>query len=183
MFRPSTLLCLAGLLVVLAAPATAADNGFYLGASVGQSQVDTGDLGEVELDDDDLGYKVFAGYRFLTFLAVEGSYVDLGGPEDDSADGRYAADVEALDVFAVGMLPLGIADLFVKAGMVSWDVELTSDLAELPDSVSEDGTDPVYGIGFQLRFSSFALRAEVEYFDIEATNDVYMVSIGGSYTF
>ena len=116
-------------------------------------------------------------------LEVEGSYVDLGSPEADSAGGRYAADVEALDVFAVGMLPLGIADLFVKAGMVSWDVELTSDLAELPDSVSEDGTDPVYGIGFQLRFSSFAVRAEVEYFDIEATNDVYMVSIGGSYTF
>jgi hypothetical protein len=50
-------------------------------------------------------------------------------------------------------------------------------------SVSDDGEDPLYGVGFQLRFKSFTVRAEVEYFDVEGADALYMYSIGGSYTF
>ena len=39
------------------------------------------------------------------------------------------------------------------------------------------------GLGVQFRISSFAVRAEVEYFDIEDVQDALMYSIGGSYTF
>ena len=187
MHRVGVLIALAAALAVLAVPASASDNGFYLGASFGQSEIKIEDLvedgGTVDFSASDTAYKVFAGFRFLTFLAVEGSYVDLGSPEDEIADGTLRADITGYDAYAVGFLPLGIADIFAKAGMMSWDGKVTVDVDELSGTFSDSGSDPAYGLGFQLRFKSFAARAEIEYFDIEGAQNVYMYSIGGSYTF
>ena len=180
---------LTGLLALIALPAVAADNGFYLGASVGQTQLEIDELGEdvnsADFSGDDMAYKVFAGIRFLTFLGVEGSYRDLGEPEDEVSEleGTVTADLTAYDVAAVGYLPLGIADIFAKAGMTSWDADLTLDAGAVSQSLSDDGEDPFYGLGFQLRFKSFTARAEVEYFDIEGIDGLYMYSIGGAFTF
>ena len=176
-------------LVVLAGPAVAADNGFYLGASVGQTQLEIDELGEdvesADFSGDDMSYKVFAGFRFITFLGVEGAYRDFGAPEDQVAelDGTVTADLTGYDVAAVGYLPLGIADIFAKAGMIAWDADLTLDAGGSSVSVSDDGEDPFYGVGFQFRIKSFAIRAEVEYFDVEDVDGLYMYSLGGSYTF
>ena len=41
----------------------------------------------------------------------------------------------------------------------------------------------LHGVGVQFRISSFAVRAEFEYFDIDAASDVYMISVGGGFTF
>ena len=183
MRRFMTVLMLTAVATLVTLPAAAADNGFYLGLSAGQAEISSEDYGDFEFDGDDLGYKVFAGYRFLTFLAVEGSYVDFGAPEDDIEDVRYEVDVTGFDLFAVGLLPLGIADIFAKVGMVDWDVEVSTDFAGVPGSASDDGTDPAYGLGVQLRFGSFTARAEVEYFDVESADHVYMYSVGGAFTF
>jgi OOP family OmpA-OmpF porin len=180
---------LAGLLVVLAVPAIAADNGLYLGASVGQTQLEIDELGEDidsgDFSSDDMAFKVFAGFRFITFLGLEGSYRDFGAPEDEvvGLDGTVTADLTGYDVAAVGFLPLGIADIFAKAGMIAWDADLSLDAGDLSESMSNDGEDPFYGVGFQLRFKSFAVRAEIEYFDVEGAEALYMYSLGGSYTF
>jgi hypothetical protein len=189
MRRTGLSIALTGLLGLLAFPAIAADNGFYLGASVGQTQLEIDELGEdiesADFSGDDMSYKIFAGLRFLTFLGVEGSYRDFGQPEDDVAalDGTVTADLTGYDVAAVGYLPLGIADIFAKAGMAAWDADLSLDAGSGTASVSDDGEDPFYGLGFQLRFKSFAVRAEVEYFDVEGAEALYMYSLGGSYTF
>jgi hypothetical protein len=182
-------IALTGLLALLAIPAIAADNGFYLGASVGQTQLEIDELGEdiqsADFSGDDMAYKVFAGIRFLTFLSVEGAYRDFGAPEDELAelDATVTADLTGYDVAAVGYLPLGIADIFAKAGMISWDADFKLDAGGSSVSVSDDGEDPLYGLGFQLRFKSFAVRAEVEYFDIEGADALYMYSVGGAFTF
>jgi OOP family OmpA-OmpF porin len=182
-------IALTAALALLAIPAIAADNGFYLGASVGQTQLEIDELGEdiqsADFSGDDMAYKVFAGFRFLTFLGVEGSYRDFGAPEDEVAalDGTVTADLTGYDVEAVGYLPLGIADIFAKAGMVSWDAELSLDAGGISESMTDDGEDPFYGLGFQLRFKSFAARAEIEYFDVEGVDGLYMYSIGGAFTF
>ncbi|PWB78894.1 MAG: cell envelope biogenesis protein OmpA [Holophagae bacterium] len=187
MRRFSLSAALTAALALLAVPAVASDNGFYLGASVGQAEIKIEDLAEdagtVDFSATDTAYKVFAGFRFLTFLGVEGSYVDLGAPQEDVDGGTLEADVTGYDAFAVGFLPLGIADVFAKVGMMSWDGKVNVDLEDLSGSFSDSGTDPAYGLGFQLRFKSFAARAEVEYFDIAGADNVYMYSIGGSYTF
>lgn len=187
MKRPVTLLLCAAALILTTAAAGAADNGLYVGASVGQATLNIDDIDledEVfDFDADETAYKIFVGYRLLTFLAVEGSYVDFGTFEDSRDGASFKADASGFDVFAMGMLPLAIADVFVKIGAISWDADLRASIGDFTDSDSDSGTDPAYGLGVQFRIRSFAVRAEAELFDVDGADDLYMVSVGGSYTF
>ena len=180
-------IALTALIALLALPAAAADNGFYLGASVGQMgiKIEDVDLEDIDFSGDDTAFKVFAGFRFITFLGVEGSYVDLGAPSEflEGLDATIETDITGYDGFVVGYLPLGIADIFAKAGVIAWDASISGQIGDQTERESDDGTDPAYGIGVQFRIKSFAIRAEFEYFDIEGAEYVYMYSIGGSYTF
>lgn len=177
-------------LVLAAAPADA-KNGVYVGASVGQTTLEIDDL---DIDPDTFDYKAdstttkfFVGYRFMGFLAVEGSYIDFGSLSDSaSVDGgtvNLDTDLKGYDVCAMGMLPLGIADIFIKGGLVSWDADIRAALDEIIEYDSESGTDMVYGLGAQVRFKGLAVRAEFEYFDIADADSVYLISVGASYTF
>jgi hypothetical protein len=179
-------IALTALIALLALPAAAADNGFYLGASVGQSDIKIDqDLEDIDFSGGDTSFKVFAGFRFITFLGVEGSYVDLGAPSEfnEVIDGNIETDIAGYDGFVVGYLPLGIADIFAKVGVIAWDASISGQIDDVTERQSEDGTDPAYGIGIQFRIKSFAIRAEFEYFDIEGAKYVYMYSLGGSFTF
>jgi OOP family OmpA-OmpF porin len=169
-------------LTLLALPAFAED-GFYLGGSVGQAEINTGTLADVKFEGDDTGYKVFGGYRFLKFFAVEGAYADLGSVQNKAAVNRKTADMNAYTAEGIGFIPLGIADIFGKAGFASWNADFSSDGGTLPIPSSADGTDLVYGAGVQFRFKSIAVRGEVEYYDVEESDDVYQYSVGASWTF
>jgi OOP family OmpA-OmpF porin len=176
---------LALITVALFAFPAVADDGFFIGASVGQSDITTADIEDLEdfsIDDDITGYKVFAGYRFLKFFAVEGAYIDFGTAETELVinPGVSEFSLDGYEVQGVFYLPLGIADIFAKGGLFEWSADLqTTGLSQ----ASIDGSDPVYGAGVQFRIKSFAIRAEVEYFDVEATEDLYMYSLGASITF
>ena len=81
-------LAASAVLSLAATPAFAADNGIYLGASVGQAGVSIDETFEGEnfdFDADSTAFKVIAGWRFLDWLAVEGNYVDLGSGDDTVA--------------------------------------------------------------------------------------------------
>ena len=59
---------------LLSLPALSADNGIYLGASVGQSSVQYDDnIGgqSLNFDASATGFKAIAGWRFIDWLAVE----------------------------------------------------------------------------------------------------------------
>ena len=160
----------------LAGSANAADNGFYLGASVGRSNVDIQD-GPVRIDDDDTGFKLIAGFRPLDWLGVELNYVDFGEPEN----GTLKAEGNAISAFAVGFLPLGPVDLYAKAGLVNSDTKVK--VRGLGDAFKSDGTDPAYGVGVQFRLLSLSVRAEYEVFDVDGVDDLNLFSIGATYTF
>jgi len=181
MRKASTLLFLAAAAALFAFPAAAADNGFYLGAAAGQSTFSVGDFNSEEFDGDATGYKVFAGGRFLTILGVEGSYVDFGDIEgDQTIEGAgLNADVNGVTLQGVAYLPLGIADIFVKGGVFKWESDLTSTISGETVTISGDGNDLVYGAGVQFRIQSFALRAEVGYYDIEDDDETDMPPVGG----
>src|SRR5688572_21662056 len=70
---------LASLLGLAAGAAQAADNGFYLGAGITQSQIDGFQSQDFDLED--TAWKVIAGFRPLDVFAVEASYMDLGDDE------------------------------------------------------------------------------------------------------
>lgn len=159
--------------------ATAADNGLYLGASVGQVKLKFDDLAGIstaDFDGEDTAFKVIAGFRPLDWLAVEAAYVDFGNPDDVVLGERFEAELDGISAFGVGMFALGPVDLFGKAGLVDWD-------SNFQGALDNEGTDLAYGAGAQFRVWSISLRAEYEVFDVGDADDLSMVSIGVTYTF
>jgi len=169
---------LSGPMLLAAGAAGAADNGIYIGASVGQSNVAIDNLSGISSADfkgDDTGYKLIAGIRPLDWLAVEASYVNFGKPEDTVAGTKVKAEGDGISAFAVGFLPVGPVDLFLKGGLINWDSKLAG--------FDENGTDFAYGVGAQFRILGLSLRAEYEIFDAKDVKDLNMLSIGVTYTF
>jgi OOP family OmpA-OmpF porin len=177
-------LAAAAALAILSLPASAADNGIYLGASVGQSGVSLDDSvfgNDIDFDANATGYKAILGWRFLDWLAVEGNYVDLGSGDDRVAGETIKTDVSGVSLSAVGFVPIGPVDLFARVGAINWDAEV--DVPSLDVRASDDGTDLTYGVGAQFRVWSLSLRAEYERFDISNADTVDMVSLGVTWTF
>ncbi len=161
-------------------PTLAADNGIYLGASVGQSSVQYDDL-DLDFDASATGFKVIAGWRFLDWLAIEGNYVDLGSGDDNVLGERVESDVDGITLSAVGFLPVGPVDLFARVGAINWNADLEA--PGLGVSGSDDGTDLAYGVGAQFRVWSLSVRGEYERFDISDADTVDLISIGVTWTF
>jgi hypothetical protein len=89
-----------------AAPAAAQDRGLYLGGSVGLVQYkDTCDdlqaLGATACDREDAAYRVFAGYSFSRYFAVETAYVNLGNVTAAAGGALFDADTHGMDLAAV----------------------------------------------------------------------------------
>lgn len=162
--------------LALSTSASAADNGFYLGGSIGQANVEI-DSGLTRIDDDDTAYKVIAGFRPLDWLGVEASYVNFGKTESNNQQ----AEADGFSAFAVGFLPLGPVDLFAKGGLINADTSVVRNSGS--NIFEQDGTELAYGVGAQFRLLSLSVRAEYERFDIENVDDLNMFSIGVTYTF
>jgi hypothetical protein len=144
---------------------------FYVGGSYGNTTLQA-DVSNIDFDADDPGWKVFAGFRFLRFLGVEGGYVDLGSP----SDGNISVDLKGWDVAGMGILGLGPVDIFAKYGAFRWDSDVTN-------AGSDSGTDQVYGVGLGFHFGHIGIRGEYEKFDVDNTDDLYMVSVGFEWRF
>jgi hypothetical protein len=159
--------------------ALAADNGFYVGLASSDVSSDYGFTG---IDaDDDRGLKGIVGFRPLDSFAIEANYVDLGETTVPvfcvtTPCQEASIETQALSVSAVGMLALPLVDLYARVGLSKWETDLPTFGAQ------EDGSDPTYGAGAQVRVGSFALRLEYERFDFDE-NSADLVSIGFTYTF
>src|SRR5687768_11066271 len=100
-----------------------ADNekGFYAGAGVGRFNVKVDDIDEVltsvsEFDSDDTSFRIFGGWRFSNFIAVDLAYIDFGGPDEDVNGSNVKAEVDGFAPAIYGTLPLGPIELFAKVG-------------------------------------------------------------------
>ena len=107
-------------------------------------------------------------------FAIEAAYVDLGSQSWTVLGETFELDAKAISAFGVAGLDYGLFGFFAKAGLVSWDADIA--VAGLQDS--DSGSDPAYGLGFRLMFSSVEVRAEYEVFDIADTDSVDMLSLG-----
>ncbi len=149
--------------LLLMAPVTTfagADSGFYVGAGIGDSNIESNSFNE-----SDTAYKLFGGYNIgfipLVDFAVEASYVDFGTSED----------VTGLNAYALAGLSFGPFGIFGKIGTMRWDAN------------NDSGTDPAYGIGARFALGSLSIRAEYEEFDVSEVNDFSMTSVSAVYTF
>ena len=177
-------LTVAGMLLALAAgPALAqrdddraGDNreGFYLGGGIGDfsSSVDEidnlDDVDDVGIDfsDSDNAMKIFGGWNFNRFFAVQADFVDFGessGAVTPSVSGT--SDVQGFAPSVVGTLPVGPIELFARVGMMFYEVDLNLTGGRLVD---ESGEDLVWSAGIGIDILDRAnLRLEYEKIDIE----------------
>ncbi|MDX2413461.1 MAG: porin family protein [Woeseiaceae bacterium] len=171
----AALAVLAGFLL---GPAAYADSGFFLGAGLGNANVELTNA----FDENDSASKVFGGFIFdmpVVDFAIEAAYVDLGSPSGTVLGDSVELDVKAISAFGVAGLDYGLFGFFAKAGLVSWDADIA--VAGLQDS--DSGSDPAYGLGFRLTFSSIEVRAEYEVFDVSDIDTVNMISLGALWRF
>ncbi len=161
-------------LLAAAPQASAADNGFYLGAGITQTEFDfDGDSEKL----DDSSFKVIAGFRPLDWFAVEANYIDLGG--DDGPLGGF--DVTAITASALFLKEFQVIDLYARVGLAHWSADF--ELSGLPD-FSDDGDELTYGVGIGAHFGSLGVRAEYEKFEIDDVgSDVNTLSLSFTYTF
>ena len=107
------------------------NEGFYLGGGVGDfssavdeinSLDDVDDVG-IDFSDGDNAMKVFAGWNFNRFFALQGDFVDFGessGFVSPSVSGT--SDVQGFAPSIVGTLPVGPVELFARVGMMFYEV-------------------------------------------------------------
>jgi hypothetical protein len=171
---------LLGALGVSAAQA-AAPIGPYVGGSATQSRFDTDNFDVEDVDDEDTGWKAFAGFRFAPFFAVEGGYIDFGETDSpaDAVGGPFSLDAKGISAFGLGIIPVGPVEFFGKAG----GARLKSNGIYGPDEFSDSSTNFAYGFGVQLALGSFGLRAEYENFDADDAGHLDLISVGLTYTF
>jgi opacity protein-like surface antigen len=185
------ILGLSAVLLILSTLSTAAlaEPPFYVGGSIGQSYVEEDDVlpGE-DFDDEDFGFKVFAGYRFHKNFAVELDYLDYGDPDDNI----LGIDVEIEDLYAVALYGVGILplsdqfELFVKLGGAYWDGKAKAKFMGLSASSDESGTELAYGLGASYAFTDkFAARVEYEEIDVDSDDldKLGLFTIGGEWRF
>jgi OOP family OmpA-OmpF porin len=184
---------IAGTALVLAngtavAQVDADDNGggWYLGAGVGEFSTEIDELDDVDdvgidFEEDEDATRVFAGYRFNPFLAAQADYYDFG--ESDTALGLLPvrSDATGIAPSIVGTLPLGPVELFARAGIVFYDLEVNLDNDNVLD---ETGNDPVYSVGIGITLAEHLnLKAEYEAVDIDHFDEAEGVWLTANWRF
>lgn len=156
------------------------DSGIYIGGSMGQADLKTGDP-NFDINEDASGYKVIFGYNFglvpTIDLAIEADYRDFGSFENNASN--IQSDLTSVDVYGLAGFNFGPIGVFGKLGFSNTDVDLVIDDVRQKDSDSSN----TYGIGAKIGLGSLAVRAEYEVFDLDGIDDMSMTSLGVTLTF
>lgn len=142
------------------------------------------------IDDNAVGFKGYAQYRFNDWFGVEGAYYNTNEFEDsilnstdpNAPDGDYELGFKGFSGSLIGFLPLLSDDLnfFGKLGYYDFDTELTVD-GQVNSSGTEDGLQ--LGAGFVMAVSErLGIRAELDWFDADV-GDLMLVNVGAEYLF
>jgi OOP family OmpA-OmpF porin len=172
------------------------NSGFYAGGGVGQTNLtldsfDFGESGSFKFDDGATAYKVFGGWRFNPYIAVELDYLDLGQMTDHTAlktgegdiDVRTDVDLTAIAPYVVGSYPFGMFEVSGKLGYVfySADIDVNSGGEHEGDSESDD--DLAWGLGFGVTLFDH-VNVKVEYESIEVSDaDLEVYWLTGAWRF
>ncbi len=161
-----------------------ADNGFFLGGSIGSAQLSE-DFDGLNIDTDATAFRIVGGWRFNDYFAIEGGYHDFGDFEQTidvggtPATARLSADGFTLGVG--GYLPLGERfSLLGKFGMFFWDGN--AEINNVSQATPED-SNPYFGggVGYSVG-ENFLITGDLTRYELEdANSNVY--SLGFQYRF
>jgi len=180
-------------------PAMAQDanpSGPYIGAGWGQFDLNIKNLNDAGtavgniVHSNDNAWKVFAGYRFNPYIALEAAYIDLGKPTDrfsaTGSNGNYRVNISGFSPAVVGSVPLGPIELFAKIGEYYYDSKVQVDFDNPgPDiNSSHHRNDLLYGGGVGVTFfDHLHVRAEYETIEIENAKHSDAFWLSGAWRF
>jgi opacity protein-like surface antigen len=176
-------------------PALAADPiGWYVGGAMGQAQVTEEVRGTpvsapFRFQETHSAFKLMVGARPISLLGAEVSYMDFGNPGGFFSGYPANASMKGGSAFGMLYLPVPIIDVYLKAGIASIHSTVSgSVLVPCPTCIpitfqqSQTNTGFAGGAGLQLKFGSWAARAEYERFNAAGDNP-YMLSLGLTWSF
>jgi OmpA-OmpF porin, OOP family len=189
----------------------AQDAGFYVGGNIGQSRatIDSDSItsnlqsqgstvNSYSDDERDTGFKLFGGYQFSEYFALEGGYFNLGKFDFKAATtppGTYDGEIkiDGLNVDAVLMFPVTEQiSLFGRAGATDISAKdsfnSTGSVSVNDSSPSDSDANYKFGVGLQYAITrSFSFRAEAERYRVDDgvgdSGDVELFSFGLVYYF
>lgn len=191
--------------------------GAYIGGSLGAAKVegvedyvnqaqnlaaDFGISSRSEYSGSEAAVKLFGGYSFNEYFAIEGGYADLGSHEADITYlGLFSEhnewDISALFVDAIGKIPVSDSfSLFGKIGYARTKTEYKySDSFGDSFSINKSKGTTKFGIGGEYTIAKrYGIRAEFERYsdvgsqfdfdpDVNKSSDIDVFSIGFNYKF
>ncbi len=166
------LLVVLGVVGMFVATSSIAGEG-YVGVSTGILNIEDDSAGS-GFSDTPFSAKVFGGYEFNEYFAVDVAYFST---LQDAEDNVFGVPVEiSLDGFTirgVGAYPL--SDNFSILGSIGfWDGDAEASALGVSASASEDGI--TLGVGGKYRFESVSIRGEFEWFDSE--DSIWSILVG-----
>jgi len=210
------LFLLAGILIGMSAlmmpqRAHAIDLGWYAGAGLGgawsgvsASELDSrlaglGYTTSSVIDDVDFGWKVFGGYQFHEYFALEAIYVDLGEVSSTispivpvGSPAQFVADAATVHPYSVngvalaGVLTWPVNDnimVFGKFGGFRWDADVKVWCSTCLGTTTADGWDWMGGAGAEYDFTNdVGVRLEWEHYATDR-DDVELFSGSVLYRF
>jgi hypothetical protein len=148
--------------------------GFYVGAGVGESTVQSTSLLPVEVYEHPTGWKVFAGWRPIEMFGAEVEYVDLGSRNSTyfsyatGTSNSQHASASGVGAFLVGYLPQPVPylDFYGKLGLADLHTNISSTSTAYPASFAQNTSNArfAYAAGMQVKFGAPAVRLEYEGF-------------------
>lgn len=177
MLKPSWPWCVA--MVALCSTSHAYERfGPYAGGGVGQWEgtIPLFDLEDeervIDFEGDDVSIKIFGGYRFTPWFALEGSFAQHGTLEDSHDNQDLRIKVTSFGAYAVFTLPIQRFELVGRAGFLLSDQKITYGIPEGEFVFSESSSSFVYGGGVGVMvFRNINVRLEYEVLDLEFFKD------------
>lgn len=199
---------LGSLMIGAATTAAAADSGFYLGADGGYAKypgdvhltVGTATLNSIATTNTVFASGFHVGYRFSRYFALDAGYVDFGEAKATVTDfagtsGQFRFKANGISASALGSLPLGNWQPFLKLGLLSADVDASLAGVSNGTPFAFKGSDSggftlLWGIGGDVTLTErWRLKFELDYADSvgddESTGQTHILStsVGIAYRF
>ncbi|QUX93214.1 porin family protein [Marinomonas sp. A3A] len=160
------------------------NSGFYVGGNYGYLKVENDD----DFDDDNDVAQGIVGYRFNSFLALEGSYIDFGSYGNSAASAETTGYTAALK----GTIPITqTVEIFAKAGQLWHDTDYN--IASVKGSSDDKSLFAGAGVNFKVT-ENLLVNAQYTWYDVDLDadnvdsdsdfdSDFQQASVGAEYRF
>ena len=180
------------LLIGSSFPVLATERGWYLGFSLGQSDIVNPErvdefcatAGIVCGDEEeDAAFQGILGYQINNYLGAEATIFDLGEPAlstDAPISATATVNVKGGAFSLLPQIPLGsIGAIFGRVGIAGGDVELVAEAPSLArrESASASGGTILWGAGGAINLGRFSIRLEWQRYAFNETLDLAGIDI------